>query len=91
MLKPLLQLLLAQLLPDVEAKWHHAFRLGTVFGMVAAQGDQLLANWTAAVGLAFARTRVRDDTLHLLTRWQPAVGIATLTCVNKRLNTALDG
>jgi hypothetical protein len=58
--------------------------------MVATQCDQLFANWAATIGLAFARTRVRDNALHLLTRWQAAVGIATLAGVNKRLDTTLD-
>jgi hypothetical protein len=84
-------LLLSQLLPDVETERHHAFRLGTVFGMVATQGDQLFANWAAAIGFAFARTRVRDNALHLLTRRQATVGVATLAGVNKRLDTTLDG
>ena len=54
MLEPLLQLLLSQLLPDVEAEGHHAFGLGAVFGVVAAEGNQLLADRAAAIGLAFA-------------------------------------
>ena len=90
MLQPLLQLLLSQLGADVQAERHGAFRLGTVLGMVTAQGDQLFANRAAAVRLALAGSRVRHNALHLLARRQSAICVATLTSVHKRLDTPLN-
>jgi len=69
---------------------HGAFLLLTVLGMVAAEGDELLANWAASVGLALAVLRVLDDALHLLARGQTAVGVATLAGVHQGLDAPLD-
>jgi hypothetical protein len=57
--------------------------------MVTAESDKLLANRTATVSLALAVLRVRHDALHLLTRRQTTICIATLTGVNERLDAAL--
>lgn len=77
----MLQLLLPQLLLDVQAERDGTFVLLTVLGVVAAQGNELLADRTAAVGFALAALCVLNNTLHLLAGWQRAVGVATLTCV----------
>lgn len=86
----MLQLLLTQFVLDVEAEGHGALVFLAVLGVVAAEGDKLLAHWTAAVRLALAALGVLDHSLHLLARWQGAVGIAALTGVNQRLDAALD-
>lgn len=61
-----------------------------MFGVVAAQSNELLADRTAAVCFALAAFCVLHDALHLLAGRQGAVGIATLTCMHKRLDAALD-
>lgn len=86
----MLQLLLPQLLLDVQAKRDGTFVLLTVFGVVAAQSNELLADGTATVRLALAAFCVLNNTLHLLAGWQGAVGVAALACVDQRLDAALD-
>lgn len=86
----MLQLLLSQLLLDVQTERDGTFVLLTVFGVVAAQSDELLADRTSTVCFALAAFCVLNDPLHLLAGWQGAVGISTLTCVHERLNAALD-
>lgn len=83
LLKSVLQLLLSQLLLDVQTEWNRTFVLLTVFGMVAAQSNELLANGTAAICLALAAFCVLNNPLHLLTGWQRAVGVAALACVDQ--------
>lgn len=61
-----------------------------MFGVVAAQSDELLADRTSTVCLALAAFCVLHDALHLLAGWQGAVGIAALACVHERLDAALD-
>jgi len=78
LLQPLLNLLLPQLVLDIEAEGHGALVLLAVLGMVAAQCDELLANGAASVGLALATLGVLHHSLHLLTRWKRAVGVAAL-------------
>lgn len=90
LLQSVLQLLLPQLLLDVQAERDGTFVLLAVFGVVAAQGDELLADGTAAVGLALAAFRVLHHALHLLAGRQRAVGVATLARVHQRLDAALD-
>lgn len=90
LLKSVLQLLLSELLLDVQTERDGTFVLLTVFGVVAAQSNELLADGAAAVGLALAALRVLNDTFHLLAGWQGAVGIAALTRVDQRLDAALD-
>lgn len=79
----MLQLLLSKLLLDVQTERDGTFVLLAVFGMVAAQSNELLADGTTTVGLALAAFRVLNDSLHLLAGWQGAVGIAALTCVHQ--------
>lgn len=86
----MLQLLLAELLLDVQAKRDGTFVLLAVFGVVAAQSDELLADGAATVGLALAALRVLHHPLHLLAGRQGAVGIAALAGVDQRLDAALD-
>lgn len=86
----MLQLLLSKLLFYVEAKWHRALVLLTVLGMIAAQSNELLTDGTATIRFPLAALCVLHHTLHLLARWQGAVGIATLTGVDQRLNAALN-
>lgn len=78
----MLQLLLPELLLDVQTEWDGTFVLLAVFGMVAAQGNELLADGTATIRLSLAAFCVLNNTLHLLTRWQGAVGVAALTRVD---------
>lgn len=86
----MLQLLLPQLLLDVQTERDRTFVLLTVFGVVAAQSDELLADGTATIGLALAAFGVLNDPLHLLAGRQGAVGIAALARMDQRLNAALD-
>ena len=88
--QPVLQLLLPELLLDVEAEGDGTLVLLAVLGVVAAQGDQLLAHGAAAVGLALAILGVLHHPLHLLAGRQGAVGVATLAGVHQRLDAALD-
>jgi len=85
-----LQLLLPELLLDVQTEWDGTFVLLAVFGMVAAKSNELLADGTAAVCLAFAAFCVLNNPLHLLAGRQGAVGVAALASVDQRLDTSLD-
>lgn len=86
----MLDLLLAELVFDVEAEGHGAFVFLAVFGMVAAEGNELLAHRAASIGLALAALGVLHHTLHLLAGRQRAVGIAALAGVHQGLDAALD-
>lgn len=66
LLEPVLQLLLPELLLDIQAEGHRALVLLAVLGMVAAQGDELLADGAAAIGFPFAALGVLHNALHLL-------------------------
>lgn len=90
LLQSVLQLLLPQLLLDVQAERDGTLVLLAVFGVVAAQSDELLADGAAAVGLALAAFRVLHHALHLLAGRQRAVGVAALAGVHQRLDAALD-
>lgn len=81
-LQPLLHLLLAQLLLDVLAEGHRTLGLLAHLGVVAAQRDELLADGTTAVGLSLALLGVGHDSLHLVTRRRPAVGVSALARVD---------
>lgn len=59
--------------------------------MVAAQRDELLADGTTAVGLSLALLGVGHDSLHLVTRRRPAVGVSALARVDQALDAARDG
>ena len=87
---PLLELLLLKFLFNGDTERHRTFRLRTVFGVITTQRYQLLADGTAAVGLASTATCVRHHALHLLTARQSTVGVAALTRMHQRLNTSLD-
>ena len=67
-LESLLHLLLAQFLSNVETEWNGTLGFCTVFGMVAAERNELLADGTTTVRLPLARARMSDDALHLLAR-----------------------
>lgn len=86
----MLQLLLTQFVLDIEAEGHGALVLLAVLGMIAAECNELLAHRTATVCLALAALSVLHHTLHLLARWQGAVGIATLAGMHQRLDATLD-
>ena len=58
--------------------------------MVATKSDQLLANRASTVRFSPALSGVRDDSLHLVTRWRPAIRIATLAGMNQALDAPLD-
>lgn len=79
----MLQLLLPQLLLDVQTERDGTFVLLTVFGVVAAQSNQLLADGAAAIRLALAALCVLHNALHLLAGRQQAVGVAALTGVDQ--------
>lgn len=76
---------------DVGTERHGALLLLTVLRVIATECDKLLANGASSVGLALAVLRMLDNELHLLARWQAAVGIATLAGVRQRLDATLDG
>ena len=86
---PLSQVLLTQFLLDIRTERHQTLVLLAVFRMIAAKSDELFANRAATVSLSLAALRVRHHALHLLTRRQTAIYIATLTAVNERLDAAL--
>lgn len=86
----MLQLLLAELLLDVEAEGHGALVLLAVLGVVAAEGNELLADGTPAIGFPFATFGMLHDPLHLLAGGEGAVGIPALAGMDQRLDTALD-
>lgn len=90
LLEPVLQLLLPELLLDVEAERHRALVLLAVLGMVAAEGNELLADGAPAIGFSFAALGMLHNSLHLLARGQRAVGIAALAGMDQRLDAALD-
>lgn len=79
----MLQLLLPELLLDVQTERDGTFVLLTVFGMVAAQSNELLADGTATIRLPLATFCVLNNTFHLLAGWQRAVGVAALACVDQ--------
>lgn len=86
----MLQLLLTQLVLDIEAEGNGALVLLAVFGVVAAECNKLLAHRTPTIRLALAALGVLHHSLHLLARWQGAVGVATLAGVHQRLDATLD-
>lgn len=79
----MLQLLLPELLLDIQTERDGTFVLLTVFGVVAAQSDELLADGTATVRLALTAFCVLNNALHLLAGRQGAVGVAALACVDQ--------
>lgn len=87
----LLQLLLLEFVLDIRTERHRTFLFLTVLGMIATQGNKLLANWAATICFAFAILGMLHHTLHLLTRRQTTIGIATLTSMHQRLNATLYG
>lgn len=50
----------------------------------------MLTDGTATIGLALAALSMLHHSLHLLARWQRAIGIATLARMHQRLDAALD-
>lgn len=58
--------------------------------MVAAEGDELLADVTPSIGFPFAAFVVLYNPLHLLAGGQGAVGISALAGVEQGLDAALD-
>lgn len=78
-----MELLLTELVLDVETERHRALGLLAVLGMIATERNKLLADWTAAIGLAFASLGVLHHPLHLLAGRQRTVGIAALTRVDQ--------
>lgn len=90
LLQAVLDLLLPELVFDVGTEGHGTFVLLAVFGMIAAEGNQLLADRAAAIGLALAALGVLDNPLHLLAGRQRTVCIATLARVHQGLDAALD-
>jgi hypothetical protein len=65
-MQALLEQLLLELLFQLLAEWHHALVLVAVLGVIAAQSDELLADWTTSVGLAATLASMCHHTFHLL-------------------------
>lgn len=78
----MLQLLLPKLVFDIQTEWDRTLVLLTVFCMVTAQSNELLADRAATIGFALATFGVLNHTLHLLAGRKRAVGIATLTSMD---------
>lgn len=66
---------------DIRTERNGTLGLLAVFRMIAAEGDQLLANGAPAVRLAFTDFGMRDDAFHLVTAGQAAIRVTTLTRV----------
>lgn len=90
LLEPVLQLLLPELLLDVQAERHRALVLLAVLGMVATEGNELLADGAPSIGFPFATLGVLHDPFHLLAGGQGTVGISALAGVDQRLDAALN-
>lgn len=58
--------------------------------MVAAEGNELLADGAPSIGFPFATLGVLYDPLHLLAGGQGAVGISALAGMDQGLDAALD-
>lgn len=58
--------------------------------MVAAEGNELLADGAPSIGFPFATLGVLNDPLHLLAGRQGAVGISALAGMDQGLDAALD-
>ena len=82
---------LQHLLLDVKAERDRALGLVAGLGVVAAEGDELLADRAAAIGLALAALCVGDDPLHLPTRGQLAIIVTAPRGVDQGLDGPLDG
>lgn len=87
---PLREILLPQLLLDVGTERHQTLVLLAMLRMITTKRDELLANWTSAVRFPLAVLGVRHNALHLLTRRQSTVCVATLTRVHQRLYASLN-
>ncbi|KAH9400668.1 hypothetical protein TYRP_002239 [Tyrophagus putrescentiae] len=94
-----LQPLVTELLLDVHAVRHRALRLLAVLRVVAAQGNELLADGTVRVALGVAAAHgaaplaglgVLHHALHLQAGHAPAVGVAALTGVVEVLDAPLN-
>lgn len=59
-----------QFLLDVEAERHRTFVLLAVFCMVTTKRNELLADRTTTIGLAFAAFGMLNYTFHFLARWK---------------------
>ena len=90
LLHPLLHNVLLQLLPDRHAERHEALGLLAVLGVIATEGDQLLADQTSVRLLLLATLHVQHDALHLLTACRLTVGVAADAGVDKGLDVMLD-
>ena len=76
---------------DALTKRDGTLWLLTELGVVTAEGDELLADGTPAVGLPPTLPRVLDHPFHFLTRRKHAVGIAALASVDKARDASLNG
>ena len=76
---------------DALTKRDGTLWLLTELGVVTAQGDELLADGTPAVGLPPTLPRVLDHPFHFLTRRKHAVGIAALASMDKTRDASLNG
>jgi hypothetical protein len=79
-----------KLLLHVGTERHQALALLAVLCMIAAESDELFAYQAVAMSVALKVVDVNQNAVHLLTRRQATVCIATLTSVNKRLNASLN-
>lgn len=58
--------------------------------MVAAEGNELLADGASSIGFPFATLGVLHNPFHLLAGRQGTIGISALTGMDQRLDAALD-
>jgi len=86
----LLQLLLTEFLFDVQAERNGAFCFLANHSVVAAEGNELFADWAATVGLLLALFGVGHHPLHLQAFLQVAVGVPALARVDQALTAPLN-
>lgn len=89
-MKPLLLLLLPQLVLDVTAKGHITLPLIAVLSMVATKVNEFLTYATTSTSLSLAILGVFNHTLHLGTAWQLTAGVMAVGSMNQTLDAALD-
>ena len=82
--------MLPQFLLDILTPLYQTLGLLADFGVIATQGDKLLANWAPTRRLPLTLSDMGHDSLHLMTRRRSAIGIATLASMNQALDTPLN-
>lgn len=75
---------------NVHAERHRAAVSRTVFRVVTAQSNELLADGTAGVDSLLTHLRMLDDSLHLVAAHAATIGISALTGMDQRLDATLN-